>query len=103
MEAYSWVIRRWRPAGTPPPPGPRSWARQAACAAGGGDWFGSDTVDVSEEVAICSGCRVRQACLDYALDAGESFGIWGGLTPKERAALVRQLRRTTVAATRQVA
>ncbi|MBT2266098.1 WhiB family transcriptional regulator [Rhodococcus erythropolis] len=34
--------------------------------------------------AICSSCTVRRACLDYALDASETSGIWGGLNPLER-------------------
>lgn len=38
--------------------------------------------------AICAECPVRQACLDRALSfeqPGEKrFGIWGGMTPRER-------------------
>ena len=33
---------------------------------------------------ICSSCQVRQECLDYALGSGEEFGVYGGMTPKER-------------------
>ncbi|WP_368866403.1 WhiB family transcriptional regulator [Rhodococcoides fascians] len=33
---------------------------------------------------ICEGCVVRDDCLNYALDAGEQFGVWGGLTSRER-------------------
>lgn len=103
MEVHGWEIPSWWPNGTPPPPGPRRWARQAACADEGGDWFPSTAVDVSAEKAICWTCPVRQACLDYALDAGESFGIWGGLTAKERAGPVRRLTAGTGAITRRVA
>lgn len=50
---------------------------------------------VSEETAatvrmaklICSQCDVQVQCLRYALDSGEPFGIWGGMTPRERHAL----------------
>lgn len=51
---------------------------------------------------ICNGdpkrgidpCPVRAQCLEYALDAGERFGIWGGLSEPER----RKLRRFNAAA-----
>ena len=37
-----------------------------------------------EAKGICEGCPVRSPCLEYALEAGEAFGIWGGKTPAER-------------------
>ena len=37
---------------------------------------------------ICTGCPVQQACLAYALDTREPFGIWGGLTEHERRAML---------------
>lgn len=36
--------------------------------------------------AICGSCRVREDCLAHALEVGERFGIWGGLTEVERRA-----------------
>lgn len=33
---------------------------------------------------ICEGCTVRVDCLNFALDMGEQFGVWGGLTVLER-------------------
>lgn len=33
---------------------------------------------------ICEGCPVLLACRDHALAAGESYGIWGGLTELDR-------------------
>ena len=38
--------------------------------------------------AICSGCAVRQPCLDYALRIREPHGIWGGLNEVERKQLL---------------
>lgn len=38
----------------------------------------------SEAKAVCRGCPVRQKCIDFAVENGEKFGIWGGLSEKER-------------------
>ena len=43
-----------------------------------------DTSEIAEAKKICAGCTVRQECLDYALDNHETYGVWGGLAPKER-------------------
>ncbi|MEZ7962068.1 MAG: WhiB family transcriptional regulator [Ilumatobacter sp.] len=33
---------------------------------------------------VCASCGVQTACLEQALDNGERYGIWGGLTDLER-------------------
>ena len=38
----------------------------------------------------CRGCEVRAACLEYALGHDERFGIWGGLSERERRRLKRE-------------
>lgn len=43
--------------------------------------------------ALCSGCTVRQECLEGALDRKEQYGIWGGLTAAERKTYLRKLKR----------
>jgi WhiB family redox-sensing transcriptional regulator len=40
--------------------------------------------------AICSGCSVREPCLEYALRVREPHGIWGGLNEYERRQRLRQ-------------
>ena len=39
--------------------------------------------------AVCAPCGVREACLHYALEAGQDHGVWGGLTEEERRAVRR--------------
>lgn len=34
---------------------------------------------------LCMGCSVRPDCLQFAVENGESSGIWGGLSGEERA------------------
>ena len=67
------------------------WAEQAACR--GSDpnlWFhpGGRGVPASETYAaarlVCGECPVKADCLEHAIVAGETEGMWGGLTPKER-------------------
>jgi WhiB family redox-sensing transcriptional regulator len=41
---------------------------------------------------------VREDCLEYALANGEKFGIWGGLSERER----RRIRRSRALARRTV-
>lgn len=71
-----------------------SWMAQAACA--GRDqteWFPARGDSYTEARATCEGCEVRADCLAHALDvegdAGPThrFGLWGGLSPVERARL----------------
>lgn len=37
--------------------------------------------------ATCAGCPVKEECLEYALVNNERWGVWGGTTPPERAAM----------------
>jgi WhiB family redox-sensing transcriptional regulator len=42
-----------------------------------------------EAKRICAACPVRNECLEYALDNDERFGIWGGMSERERRRLKR--------------
>lgn len=52
-------------------------------------WFPEKGGSVREAKAVCSSCDVREQCLAYALEHQERFGIWGGLSERER----RQLKK----------
>jgi WhiB family redox-sensing transcriptional regulator len=41
---------------------------------------------------VCMGCPVRTECLAEALDNRIDFGVWGGMTERERRALLRRRR-----------
>jgi WhiB family transcriptional regulator, redox-sensing transcriptional regulator len=43
--------------------------------------------------AVCQRCPVLEACLEFALETNQKYGIWGGLTDKERASLKRRRAR----------
>jgi len=43
-----------------------------------------------EAKRICQGCEVRSECLEYALAHDERFGIWGGLSERERRKLKKR-------------
>ena len=40
--------------------------------------------------AICRACSVQSECLEFAIENSEKFGIWGGLSERERRRIKRQ-------------
>lgn len=69
----------------------RPWAAYAACREADPDLFFGGTEGQSREaVKICRGCAVREECLEWALDMRMSYGIWGGLTERERRRALRR-------------
>lgn len=70
------------------------WADEALCAQTDPDsFFPEKGGSVREAKAVCASCDVREQCLAYALEQGEPFGIWGGLSERER----RRLRKNPTA------
>lgn len=66
------------------------WQEEALCAQTGGDFFFPEPgSSVREAKRICSLCPIRSLCLDFALEHDERFGVWGGLSEKERLELRR--------------
>ena len=68
-----------------------SWQERALCAQTDPEAFfpekGGSTRDAKK---ICMSCEVRAECLEYALAHDERFGIWGGLSERERRRLKKQ-------------
>jgi WhiB family redox-sensing transcriptional regulator len=64
------------------------WAEEVNCADVDPELF-FDEHRQAEACRVCRGCPARAACLDEALHFGLNYGVFGGLTPRER----RRLRR----------
>ena len=66
------------------------WQENALCAQTDPEAFFPEKGGSTREAKrICQGCEVRDACLEYALSNDERFGIWGGLSERERRRLKR--------------
>lgn len=73
--------------------GELGWQARALCAQTDPEAFfpekGGSTRDAKR---VCGACVVRSECLEYALSNDERFGIWGGLSERER----RRLRKRAI-------
>lgn len=66
------------------------WEEKALCAETDPEAFFPEKGQSSRAAKqICMACEVRTECLEAALANQEPFGIWGGLTERERRALRR--------------
>lgn len=68
----------------------RNWRREARCRDEHPDTLfvqGAQQRDVRE---VCKACPVRTECLAHALDNRIRFGVWGGMTERERKALLKR-------------
>ena len=72
-----------------------SWRLQAACRdidsavffPADGERHPERSAREARAKAICARCPVIRECATYALGAGERYGVWGGLSEQERAAV----------------
>ena len=66
------------------------WAQQGAC--GKADPDALFVQGAAQQIAkqICMGCPVIAECLADALDNRTEFGVWGGMTERERRALLKR-------------
>jgi WhiB family redox-sensing transcriptional regulator len=66
---------------------PADWRERAACRRPGVDpeWFFPEQGGTTRPAKrICQQCPVRVDCLDYAIATRQQFGVWGGLSERER-------------------
>ncbi|SFP01225.1 WhiB family transcriptional regulator, redox-sensing transcriptional regulator [Amycolatopsis arida] len=72
------------------------WQHRAACRDEDPELFfpvsdmGPGARQTAQAKAVCARCPARIECLEYALDNGLDFGVFGGTTERERRALKRQ-------------
>jgi WhiB family redox-sensing transcriptional regulator len=76
----------------PPPPGGQVLPVLPGASCKGRDpglWFPGPGESMTAAKAVCRACPARERCLEWAVDANEQDGVWGGTSPEERAWLRR--------------
>jgi WhiB family redox-sensing transcriptional regulator len=68
----------------------QDWSARAACGNEAPDTLFVSGAAQHRAKSVCRGCPVRTECLADALDNRVEFGVWGGLTERERRALLRR-------------
>lgn len=64
---------------------PPEWHERGQCRKENADLFFPDRcADATAAKVACAVCPVLAECRDWALSTGEPFGVWGGMTEKER-------------------
>ena len=66
------------------------WAQAAACRKAQPDELFVRGAEQNKAKQVCVGCPVRTECLAEALDNQIEWGVWGGMTERERRALLRR-------------
>ena len=69
-----------------------NWRNKANCRDSDPDIFFPESKDrryAEEALVVCYGCKVKEDCLDHAIENNEKYGVWGGMTPAERDARLR--------------
>lgn len=66
------------------------WTARAACKGTDPDELFVQGAAQNRAKLICRGCPVRTECLADALDNRIEFGVWGGMTERQRRALLKQ-------------
>ncbi|MEV6536038.1 MULTISPECIES: WhiB family transcriptional regulator [Streptomyces] len=66
------------------------WRENSACGSADADELFADSPRQKRAKMICMRCPVRTQCLAEALDERIEFGVWGGMTERERRVLLRR-------------
>ncbi len=68
-----------------------AWQEMANCRGADQDLFFPERgASTRKAKAICGACAVKDDCLEFAITKGERFGIWGGMSERERRRIRRQ-------------
>jgi len=76
------------------------WRENAECRTVDPDLFfpigntGPALGQIEDAKSVCRRCPVQEECLNWALDTGQSIGVWGGRSENERRSLRRRGRRS---------
>ncbi|MFE7778151.1 WhiB family transcriptional regulator [Streptomyces sp. NPDC057445] len=66
------------------------WSENAACGSTDPEDLFTDSAGQKRAKSLCMSCAVQTECLAEALDNHIEFGVWGGMTERERRALLRR-------------
>jgi WhiB family redox-sensing transcriptional regulator len=67
------------------------WYADALCAQADPEaWFPEKGGSLREAKAVCLRCPVQAECVDQALSTGERYGLWGGLSERQRRKILRR-------------
>ena len=66
------------------------WTARAVCATQDPDLLFVTGAAQREAAKMCQACPVKLECLADALDNQVEFGVWGGLTERQRRAILRK-------------
>lgn len=70
-----------------------SWRSEALCAQTDPEaFFPGKGGSTQEAKRVCADCTVRKQCLDWAVEHDERFGIWGGMSERERRRYKKRMR-----------
>lgn len=88
MNGYERLLEALRPA---------DWMGDAACRGMDPDLLfpikhGDSGREVEKARKVCRACPVTNDCLEYALNNREKYGVWGGMSVRERAEFLKQRR-----------
>ena len=76
-----------------------TWRNRAACLDEDPELFfpigntGPALLQIEEAKAVCGRYKVVETCLEWAMESGQDFGVWGGLSEDERRSLKRRSAR----------
>jgi WhiB family redox-sensing transcriptional regulator len=70
--------------------GGSEWTVKAVCAGGDPDTLFVTGAAQREAAKICQACPVRLECLADALDNRIEYGVWGGMTERQRRAVLKK-------------